>query len=54
LEPGIDDATKKTLIWMAWKEDNFEGFKLFMNEFADVLTTQRYASAYWQNRLAQF
>lgn len=54
LPQGIDDATKNTLIWMAWKEDNFDAFKLFMNEFAEVLTTRRYASAYWQNRLAQF
>ncbi|MEO9853410.1 MAG: alpha/beta hydrolase-fold protein [Reichenbachiella sp.] len=50
----IDNSTKNTLIWMAWKEDNFSSFDLFMKEFADVLDTKRYASAYWQNRLAQF
>ncbi len=52
--PEIDASTKNSLIWLAWKRDNFEAFDLFMNEFQDVLSTPRYASAYWQNRLAQF
>jgi predicted alpha/beta superfamily hydrolase len=50
----IDNNTKDALIWLAWKRDNFEYFNIFMNEFKDVLTTERYASAYWQNRLGQF
>ncbi|WP_422358825.1 alpha/beta hydrolase-fold protein [Reichenbachiella sp.] len=50
----VDEGTKNTLIWMAWKQDRFEAFDLFMNEFSEVLDTKRYASAYWQNRLAQF
>lgn len=50
----IDNSTKNTLIWLAWKRNNFKYFKLFMNEFEDVLTTKRYASAYWQNRFGQF
>ncbi|WP_298426542.1 alpha/beta hydrolase-fold protein [uncultured Kordia sp.] len=50
----IDDGTKNSLIWLAWNRDNFEHFKLFMTEFKDVLTTKRYASAYWQNRFGQF
>lgn len=50
----IDASTKNSLIWLAWKRDNFEAFDLFMSEFEDVLATRRYASAYWQNRLAQY
>ncbi|WP_422857962.1 alpha/beta hydrolase-fold protein [Flagellimonas sp. S174] len=50
----IDNSTKNALIWLAWKRDNFEYFTLFMTEFKDVLTTERYASAYWQNRFGQF
>ena len=53
-DSGIDNSTKNTLIWLAWKRDNFEYFKRFMTEFEDVLTTDRYASAYWQNRFGQF
>ncbi|MDW3196924.1 MAG: alpha/beta hydrolase-fold protein [Cytophagales bacterium] len=54
LDPNIDDATKNTLIWLSWKRDNFESFQFFMKEFSEVLETRRYASSYWQNRLAQF
>ena len=50
----IDAPTKNSLIWLAWKRDRFEAFDLFMNEFEDVLSTRRYASSYWQNRLAQY
>lgn len=50
----IDDGTKNGLIWLAWNRNNFEYFNIFMNEFKDVLTTDRYASAYWQNRFGQF
>ncbi|WP_405207360.1 alpha/beta hydrolase-fold protein [Aquimarina sp. LLG6339-5] len=50
----IDNSTKDALIWLAWKRDNFEYFTLFMTEFKDVLSTKRYASAYWQNRFGQF
>ena len=50
----IDNSTKNALIWLAWKRDNFKYFSIFMNEFKEVLSTQRYASAYWQNRLGQF
>lgn len=51
---GIDNGTKNGLIWLAWNRNDFEYFNIFMNEFKDVLTTERYASAYWQNRFAQF
>jgi predicted alpha/beta superfamily hydrolase len=51
---NIDDSTKNTLIWLAWKRDNFEYFDLFMTEFKDVLQTKRYQSEYWQNRLGQY
>ncbi len=54
LPTQVDDGTKNTLIWMAWRHDEFDAFDLFMTEFKDVLSTPRYASAYWQNRLAQF
>lgn len=54
LAPEIDHTTKNRLIWLAWRHDDFKSFKLFMTAFADVLTTPRYASAYWQNRFAQF
>ena len=50
----IDDSTKNSLIWLAWNRDDFESFQLFMEKFKDVLVTQRYDSAYWQNRFAQF
>lgn len=54
LDKQIDNSTKDALIWLAWKRNNFEYFTLFMTEFKDVLTTKRYASAYWQNRFGQF
>lgn len=50
----IDDSTKNGLIWLAWNRNDFESFNFFMLEFKDVLATKRYASAYWQNRFAQF
>lgn len=50
----IDNATKDRLIWLAENHDNFEYFSFFMEEFKEVLSTKRYASAYWQNRLGQF
>lgn len=53
-EGAIDNNTKNGLIWLAWKRGNFEYFNIFMTEFEDVLTTKRYASAYWQNRFGQF
>ena len=49
-----ENSTKNSLIWLAWKRDDFKHFSFFMKEFKDVLKTKRYASAYWQNRLAQF
>lgn len=51
---SIDDSTKNGLIWLAWNRDNFEYFTTFMTEFEDVLSSPRYASAYWQNRFGQF
>ncbi|WP_299158540.1 alpha/beta hydrolase-fold protein [uncultured Tenacibaculum sp.] len=50
----IDDSTKNSLIWLAWKRDNFKYFSFFMEEFKGVLETKRYDSAYWKNRLGQF
>lgn len=50
----VDNSVKNSLIWLAWKRDDFESFKFFMSEFREVLETKRYASAYWQNRLGQF
>ncbi|WP_424964405.1 alpha/beta hydrolase-fold protein [Ekhidna sp.] len=52
--PEIDASTKNSLIWLALKQDDFASFDFFMNAFKEVLTTRRYASAYWQNRLGQF
>jgi predicted alpha/beta superfamily hydrolase len=54
LDTAIDASTKNSLIWLAWKHNDFPSFELFMTEFADVLSTRRYASAYWQHRLGQF
>jgi len=51
---NIDDDAKNRLIWLAFNRNNFEYFNFFMTEFADVLSTKRYASAYWQNRFGQF
>lgn len=53
-DPEIDASTKNSLIWLAWKQDDFASFEGFMDDFKDVLSTPRYASAYWQNRLGQF
>lgn len=50
----IDNSTKNTLIWLAWKRDNFKYYNFFMTEFKDVLETRRYQSEYWQNRFGQF
>lgn len=50
----IDYNTKNGLIWLVWNRNNFEYFNIFMTEFKDVLTTKRYATAYWQNRFGQF
>ncbi|EDP70838.1 putative esterase [Flavobacteriales bacterium ALC-1] len=50
----IDNSTKNSLIWLAWNRNNFEYFTFFMTKFSDVLSTKRYASAYWQNRFGQF
>jgi len=50
----IDDSTKNSLIWLAWSRDNYKYFHFFMKEFKEVLTTRRYASAYWQHRFGQF
>lgn len=54
MDKQIDNSTKDALIWLAWNRNNYEYFTLFMTEFEDVLTTKRYASAYWQNRFGQF
>ncbi len=54
LPQEIDESAKNSLIFLAWKTDDFSDFQLFMTEFADVLSTPRYANAYWQNRLGQF
>ncbi|CAM1362783.1 alpha/beta hydrolase-fold protein [Tenacibaculum xiamenense] len=54
LPSEIDDGVKNSLIWLAWKRDNFTYFKIFMEKFKDVLQTKRYQSGYWQNRLGQF
>ena len=50
----IDNSTKDALIWLAWNRDDFKSFDFFMQQFKDVLLTQRYKSAYWQNRFGQF
>jgi len=50
----IDDSTKNSLIWLAWNRDNYKYFSFFMEEFKEVLSTKRYASAYWQHRFGQF
>jgi predicted alpha/beta superfamily hydrolase len=54
LDNSIDNSTKNSLIWLAWNQNDFTVFDLLMKEFDEVLTTKRYASAYWQNRFAQF
>ena len=51
---NIDDDAKNRLIWLAFNRNNYEYFSFFMTEFANVLSTERYASAYWQNRFGQF
>lgn len=53
-DDSIYESTQNSLIWLGLNRNNFEYFNIFMTEFADVLSTERYASAYWQNRLAQF
>jgi predicted alpha/beta superfamily hydrolase len=53
-DSNIDDSTKNSLIWLAWNRNDFKYFNFFMKEFKDVLSTRRYASAYWKNRFGQF
>jgi tetratricopeptide (TPR) repeat protein len=50
----INNSAKSGLIWLAWNSNDFKYFQLFMSEFEDVLSSKQYASAYWQNRFAQF
>ena len=50
----FEQNTQNSLIWLAWNRNNFKYFSFFMEEFKEVLTTQRYASAYWQHRFGQF
>ena len=54
LDTAVSASTKNMLIWLAWKQDDFESFQYFMDEFEEVLTTRRYASAYWQHRLGSY
>ena len=50
----FEQDTQNSLIWLAWNSDDYKYFSFFMEEFKDVLKTNRYASAYWQNRFGQF
>tara|TARA_Y100001949_G_C15966686_1_gene321876 strand:+ start:159 stop:1385 length:1227 start_codon:yes stop_codon:yes gene_type:complete len=54
LDTAVSASTKNMLIWLAWKQDDFESFRYFMNEFEEVLSSRRYASAYWQHRLGSY
>ncbi|MBG7630820.1 MAG: esterase [Bacteroidetes bacterium] len=53
-DDSIYESTQNSLIWLGLNRDNFKYFSFFMEEFKDVLTTKRYANAYWQNRFGQF
>jgi len=54
LSTQISDAAKNDLIWLGLNRDDFKNFDYFMTEFKDVLSTKRYQSNYWQNKLGQF
>lgn len=54
LATTVPESTKNHLIWLAWKNDNYQYFERFMTRFKDVLSTKRYDSSYWQNRFARF
>ena len=50
----VEQSTQNSLIWLGLNRNNFEYFSFFMEEFKDVLETERYANAYWQNKFGQF
>lgn len=54
IDKKVNESTQNSLIWLGLNRDNFKYFSFFMEEFKEVLKTKRYASAYWQHRLAQF
>jgi len=54
IDKSVNESTQNSLIWLGLNRDNFKYFSLFMEEFKDVLSTKRYASAYWQNKFGQF
>jgi len=54
VSPNIPNGTKNHLIWLSWKQDNYEYFDKFMVAFSDVLLTKRYDSIFWQNNFGRF
>lgn len=51
---SVNESTQNSLIWLGLNRDNFKYFSLFMDQFKEVLKTNRYANAYWQNQFGQF
>lgn len=54
LPQTIPDSTKNSLIWLAWNNNDFKHFTLFMKVFDSVLSSKRNTSMMWQNRFARF
>ena len=51
---SVNESTQNSLIWLGLNRNNFKYFSLFMDQFKEVLKTNRYANAYWQNKFGQF
>jgi len=54
LSTEVSEAAKNNLIWLGLNRNDFKNFEYFMTEFKEVLSTKRYQSNYWQNRLGKF
>ncbi|MBL4642235.1 MAG: esterase, partial [Flavobacteriaceae bacterium] len=53
-DTSVNESTQNSLIWLGLNRNNFKYFSLFMEQFKEVLKTNRYANAYWQNKFGQF
>ena len=54
IDNSVNESTQNSLIWLGLNRNNFKYFSLFMDQFKEVLKTNRYANAYWQNKFGQF
>lgn len=50
----LDKKAQHSMIWLAWKQDDFPAFKAFIEAFKGILNDDRYDSPFWQHRLGLF